>query len=86
MFAAPTNNHEHESLLTVKEVAAILSVAVRTVWQWAAMGEIPRPIHIGRATRWRRADLDALIRQRATEAEAERRADRAEFQARLEGD
>jgi excisionase family DNA binding protein len=39
-------NEQLETLLTVKDVAEILSVGVRTVWRWAASDKIPRPIRL----------------------------------------
>ena len=52
-------------LLTVKEVAAMLSMGVTTVWCQTRNGNLPQPIKIGGATRWRKADIDALIEQPA---------------------
>lgn len=49
-------------LLTVKDVAEILSVGVRTVWRWTAAGEIPQPIKLGRSTvRWRASEIQRYI-------------------------
>ena len=55
-------------LLRVEDVAAALSVSVRKVWQMASAGDLPQPIHLGRTTRWRRADLEAWIENLSTAA------------------
>ena len=44
-------------LLSVGQVAELLSIGVRTVWRLTSSGELPRPVKIGGATRWRRAEL-----------------------------
>lgn len=48
-------------LLTDREVAGLLSISRRTVWRLTSTGELPKPIKLGRASRWRRADLEAFI-------------------------
>ena len=46
-------------LLTVRQVAGLLSVHPRSVWRMAATGKIPAPIRLGEKTvRWRAADLE----------------------------
>lgn len=44
-------------LLTAQDVAAALQLSPRQVWRMAASGTIPPPIRLGRATRWRAADV-----------------------------
>lgn len=48
-------------LLTVREVSEILGLSRTTIWRLAASQKIPAPLKIGGATRWRKADIDALI-------------------------
>ena len=74
-----------EALLKAPDVARILGVDVRTVWRWASTGVIPAPLRIGTpqptegkrtlksccAARWRRADIEGFISQKAEEAERE---------------
>ena len=48
-------------LLTVKEVSALVGLGVSTVWGQVRKGNFPAPIKIGGSTRWRRADVEALI-------------------------
>ena len=49
-----------EKLLTVPDVASILSVKQSTVYQWASSGEIPH-YRLGRIVRFKRKDLEAWI-------------------------
>jgi len=44
-------------LLTVSDVARLLRLSVRTVWRRTATGELPRPIHVGKAARWLRSEI-----------------------------
>ena len=51
-----------DALLTVKDVADILSVGVRTVWRWAAEKKIPAPIRLAKKTlRWKASQLQAYL-------------------------
>jgi len=58
---------ELSPLLTVKEVAAVLGIHVRTVWRMTALAEMgegsfPRPVRIAAKTiRWRREDLGKYL-------------------------
>jgi predicted DNA-binding transcriptional regulator AlpA len=45
------------ALMTASEVAAALRLSVRAVWRDLASGRIPSPLKIGRATRWRAAEI-----------------------------
>ena len=57
--------------LTAKQVAAKLSIAIRTVWHWSADGvRLPKPVYFGtRSPRWDLGKLELhverLSRQRA---------------------
>ena len=48
-------------LLTVRDVAAILAVSSRHVYRQCDAGRLPRPVRIGAAVRWRRADVLAWL-------------------------
>ncbi len=50
-------------LLTVKEVAEMLGLSERTVYRLADVGNMPRPVKIGAAVRWRRNELDQWIEE-----------------------
>jgi len=61
-----------ETLLTVREVAALRRSGVSTVWRDVARGTFPRPIYVtSRAPRWRLADLRATVAARAAATAAE---------------
>jgi predicted DNA-binding transcriptional regulator AlpA len=72
---------ELSPLLTVREVAGVLGIHVRTVWRLAAMvemgeGVFPRPVRIAKKTiRWRREDLEKYLDSLAAEAAGERSGD-----------
>jgi len=46
--------------MTAREVAELLDVAPRTIYQWAAEGSIPA-LRRGRITRFRRWEVEAWI-------------------------
>jgi len=48
-------------LLEIKEVAGILRVSPRMVWQMRDGGRIPQPVKVGRLCRWRRSDIEEWI-------------------------
>lgn len=47
---------------TVKEVAALLGLSVATVWRQVEAGNLPQPFRIGGATRWRKAEIDKILK------------------------
>jgi excisionase family DNA binding protein len=52
------------SLLTQQQLADELQVSVRTLERWRQEGTGPAFIQVGRAPRYRRADVDAWLEQR----------------------
>jgi excisionase family DNA binding protein len=48
-------------LYDADRAAALVGLSVRTVWRLAAAREFPAPVRVGRATRWRRADIEAWV-------------------------
>ncbi len=58
-------------LVDVKDAATMLAVSQRTVWRLVELGQLPAPLHIGRAARWRVTDLMAFIYSGDLQAEAE---------------
>lgn len=58
-------NTTTSALLSVREVAATLGFGVSTVWRQVRKGNLPTPIRIGGSTRWRRADIEALLKPEA---------------------
>ena len=55
-------------LLSVREVAQAFGTSERTIWRWAATGEIPAPMRIGRSVRWRRSTVEAFLDKRERKA------------------
>jgi excisionase family DNA binding protein len=47
--------------LDVREVAQLLGVSKRTVYRMLDDGEIPKPIKLRNATRWRRTDIELFV-------------------------
>ena len=54
-------------LLTLPEVAKQLSVAERTVYQWAQQGKIPA-FKIGSSWRFNQSDIDSWIEEQRTDS------------------
>ena len=51
-----------DMLLTVKDVAELLSVAPRTVFRWSRQRKLPRPVKLSpRAVRWRASAIQAFL-------------------------
>jgi excisionase family DNA binding protein len=51
-----------DMLLTVKDVAELLSVVPRTVFRWARQRKLPRPVKLSRrAVRWRSSAIQAYL-------------------------
>lgn len=55
-------------LLTVEDVAELLTLGVRSVWRHSATGELPPPIKIGKASRWDVEQIRAFIDKKVGEA------------------
>jgi excisionase family DNA binding protein len=54
--------HIDKDLFTPREVAAKLSVSVRTLWRMLARGEVPEPIRYNRRlVRWKARDLQTYL-------------------------
>jgi excisionase family DNA binding protein len=51
-------------LIRAEEVARLVGVSTRTLWRLVNAGEFPRPIHVGRNTRWRAADVEGWVSRR----------------------
>jgi predicted DNA-binding transcriptional regulator AlpA len=49
-----------DPMLDVKELAQKLDASVRTVWRWVAEGTVPKPVQMGRSTRWFESEIKAL--------------------------
>ena len=45
------------TLLTATELARLLNVSLRHVWQLHGTGRLPKPVRLGRSVRWPRHDV-----------------------------
>ena len=63
------NESSAEQLISVKQLAELCSISERATWRLLASGVLPKPIKMGRCTRFFRSDvsrcLDGLREQRA---------------------
>ena len=48
-------------LITVKEVAEMLGISVRSVWTLLSTGGLPESVHLGRSRRWRRLEIERWV-------------------------
>ena len=46
-----------DALMTAKDVAGLLNVDIRTLRRLRHLGDVPKPITVGRVLRWRRRDI-----------------------------
>lgn len=44
-------------LLKVQDVSRRTSISVRSLWRMVSAGTFPRPVRVGRSTRWRADDV-----------------------------
>lgn len=54
-------NEERPSLLTSKQVALALGVCRRTLEREISRGRFPRPMKVGKSSRWPASDLQAYL-------------------------
>jgi len=60
-MAERITNASPERLLTVTELAGLLSVPVKTIYRWRHRGEGPQPIRVGRYLRFDPADVNRWL-------------------------
>ncbi len=48
-------------LMSDREASSFLSISRATFWRRVSDGTIPKPVHIGGVTRWRRDELIAVV-------------------------
>ena len=56
-----TPSQESSLLLSIDDLAHLLSVSKRNVWRLRSAGEMPAPLYIGRLVRWRREEIERWI-------------------------
>jgi predicted DNA-binding transcriptional regulator AlpA len=52
------------AMVDVKSCAALLGISVRSWQRLVERGEAPKPVKIGKSSRWRRSDVEAYIASR----------------------
>ncbi len=52
-----------ETMLDVKNLADKLGASVRTVWRLVSAGVLPKPVQVGRCTRWFESDIEEFQRR-----------------------
>ncbi len=62
-----SQNPPVDHLLNCRDVATTLRVSTRTVWKMVACGDLPPPLKIGGARRWRKSDVQSFIEKLAAE-------------------
>jgi predicted DNA-binding transcriptional regulator AlpA len=48
-------------LLTVEEVAALLTISVRSVWRMQSAHKIPKPVRLAGSVRWRLSEIQDWV-------------------------
>ncbi|MCK1626569.1 DNA-binding protein [Bradyrhizobium sp. 160] len=56
-----------DPMLTASDCASLLGVSVTTFWRWIAGGRAPKPIKLGKLSRWPKSEILGLM-QRAKAA------------------
>ncbi len=51
----------NESLLTARDVATRCQLCQRQIFKLASAGRLPRPLKVGRSTRWRESEITSWI-------------------------
>ena len=52
-----------EAMLDVKSLAEKLGASVRTVWRLVSASVLPKPVQVGRCTRWLESDIEEFQRR-----------------------
>lgn len=81
--SGPTESNENlasssisieSEMLTVGEVATLLSIGVRSVWRKSQDGRLPPPIKMTGSTRWAKSTIQDWIAEKASAAQKQSRA------------
>lgn len=60
-----------DDYLTREELARLLRVSIRTVFNYQKTGAVPAPVQVGHRHLWSRAELIAFIKQKRDKQAAE---------------
>jgi predicted DNA-binding transcriptional regulator AlpA len=53
------------AMMSYKDVADRYNVTIKTIQNWVAIGEFPKPIKIGQTVRWRADDIQMYEERRS---------------------
>lgn len=70
----PSPSATTREMLTVAEVAAMLSIGVRSVWRKSQDGRLPPPIKMTGSTRWAKSTIQDWLAEKASAAQKQSRA------------
>jgi predicted DNA-binding transcriptional regulator AlpA len=59
-----TGSDQLKGFMDVQEVARALSLSVRTIWKLSASGELPKPVRLGRSSRWSCAEIQECLQSK----------------------
>jgi predicted DNA-binding transcriptional regulator AlpA len=51
----------NDPMLTAPDCASLLGMSVTTFWRWIANGRAPKPVKLGKLSRWPKSEILALI-------------------------
>jgi len=66
------------TLLNVKEVSEMLGISERTIYRLSDAGDMPQPVKLGAAVRWRKHELESWIENGCPKGKSRRRSKKLE--------
>jgi len=65
-LAVPRESRDSRVVATIsaKELGEAMGVNARTIRRWVALGQMPKPLRVGRGMRWKRATIDLWMEAR----------------------
>lgn len=67
MAKKPNEYKVLDPLLDAQQFAASISLGLTKFYGLVKSGELPKPLHIGRAARWRSSDRDRFVERKVAE-------------------
>lgn len=65
MVAESNSRFANDPLLTDKECVEILGVSLPTFWRWVREGTVPKPLKLGRLSRFPQSEIYGVIEKAA---------------------
>lgn len=56
-----TARNEVSLLISVRDLAVVLGISVRTLWRLEASGKLPKSVRVGRSRRWPRKVIEDWV-------------------------